>query len=81
MAVMNAQIQFVSARLVTSHSEYNLRTIFQDVTENVNWNKCLDDIGMSLGRCIYKCQNNSDCENDCVFEFKVNTANCPCEVC
>ena len=52
----------------------------QDVTENANWNKCLDVNGMSLARCIYNCEDNGDCENECVAQFKGRTADCPCEV-
>ena len=53
---------------------------FQDVTANEDWNQCLDINGMSLARCIYKCDNNSACEIDCVANFKTETVNCPCEV-
>ena len=35
---------------------------------------------MSLARCIYNCDDNSDCENECVSQFKGRTSNCPCEV-
>ena len=60
--------------------EQNLTVIIQDVTENVNWNKCLDINGMSLGRCIYNCEDNEDCEASCVDQFKTRTDDCPCEV-
>ena len=58
----------------------NSTTEFQDVNENADWNKCLDINGMSLARCIYNCEDNADCETDCVAQFKGRTANCPCEV-
>ena len=58
----------------------NLTAIFQDVTENSNWNKCLDVNGMSLARCIYNCADNGDCEDACVEQFKIRTEDCPCEV-
>ena len=58
-----------------------LTAVFQDVSENANWNKCMDVNGMSLARCIYSCQDNGDCENVCVEQFKTQTDNCPCEVC
>ena len=54
---------------------------FQDVTKNENWNKCLDKNGQSLGRCIYDCNDDEWFEADCIWEFKVDTDNCPCEVC
>ena len=60
--------------------EKNLTAIFQDVTENANWNKCLDVNGMSLARCIYNCVDNGDCEDACVEQFKIRTEDCPCEV-
>ena len=59
----------------------NLTTVFQDVTENANWNKCLDVNGASLARCIYNCKDDGDCENECVSQFKGRTTTCPCEVC
>merc|ERR1719210_2883281 len=34
---------------------------------------------MSLARCIYNCEDNGDCESDCVAQFKGRTADCPCE--
>ena len=59
---------------------FNLTILFQDVIENSDWNKCLDINGMSLARCIYNCEDNGDCETDCVTQFKGRTVNCPCEV-
>ena len=77
---MAAQMKFASARLVPDHFLLLNLTTVQDVTENANWNKCLDVNGMSLARCIYNCDNYGDCENDCVAQFKARTKNCPCEV-
>ena len=53
---------------------------FQDVTQNENWNNCLDTNGQSLARCIYNCKDDESCEADCVGQFKVKTDDCPCEV-
>ena len=39
----------------------------------------MDVNGASLARCIYNCEDNGDCESDCVAQFKGHTANCPCE--
>ena len=39
----------------------------------------MDANGASLARCIYNCEDNGDCESDCVSQFKGHTANCPCE--
>ena len=57
-----------------------LNLTVQDVTGNANWNKCLDVNGMSLARCIYNCEDNDDCEDECVAQFKDRTTDCPCEV-
>ena len=35
---------------------------------------------MSLARCIYNCEDNDDCEDACVAQFKERTTDCPCEV-
>ena len=35
---------------------------------------------MSLARCIYNCEDNGDCEDACVAQFKGRTEDCPCEV-
>ena len=64
--------------------KYRIRLIaicyFQDVTQNENWNACLDLNGQSLARCIYNCEDDESCEADCVGQFKVKTSDCPCEV-
>ena len=67
---------------VMDHHLYSLlvKNVFQDVTANEDWNQCLDSNGMSLARCIYNCGDNSDCEIDCVANFKTKTLDCPCEV-
>ena len=57
------------------------KAYFQDVTQNEDWNNCLDTNGQSLARCIYDCKDDDSCETDCVGKFKVNTDDCPCEVC
>ena len=86
MVAMVVQILFANVRYGYCHfydKEINCNHFiffFQDVTQNVNWNKCLDVNGMSLARCIYNCEDNGDCENECVAQFKGRTADCPCEV-
>ena len=60
--------------------ELNLTIVFQDVTQNANWNKCMDVNGSSLARCIYNCEDNGNCEAACVEQFKTRTDDCPCEV-
>ena len=75
-------IQFVNARYFSCYMKSMLTTpiYFQDVTQNENWNNCLDTNGQSLARCIYNCKDDESCEAKCVGQFKVKTDDCPCEV-
>ena len=50
------------------------------VEENQDWNRCIDDNSLALGRCVYNCTNNEQCEDDCLARFKTRQLNCPCEV-
>ena len=50
------------------------------VEENQDWNRCIDDNSLTLGRCVYKCDNDDQCEDDCLTGFKIRQLNCPCEV-
>ena len=45
----------------------------------MQWNYCLDDNSLSLGRCIYQCDNHELCELGCLEEFKTRQTDCPCE--
>ena len=47
---------------------------------NQDWNDCIDDNGATLGRCVYACNGNENCEADCLDSFKNRQDNCPCEV-
>jgi len=49
------------------------------VEENPDWNRCIDDNSLKLGRCVYNCENNEQCEDDCLDRFKTRQLNCPCE--
>ena len=40
----------------------------------------MDKNGSKLGRCIYACNNNDTCEDQCVDLFKFRQFDCPCEV-
>ena len=50
------------------------------VEQNEDWNRCIDDNSLTLGRCVYNCQDNDQCENDCLARFKTKQLDCPCEV-
>ena len=54
--------------------------IIKDLETNQDWNICIDDNGATLGRCIYACDGNKSCEDNCLDGFKSRQANCPCEV-
>ena len=50
------------------------------VEENQDWNRCIDDNSLNLGRCVYNCENNEQCEDECLARFKTRQLDCPCEV-
>ena len=50
------------------------------VEQNEDWNRCIDDNSLTLGRCVYNCQDNEMCEDDCLVLFKTRQLDCPCEV-
>ena len=47
---------------------------------NENWKKCLEENSLEVGRCLYGCQGNTDCESDCNDDFRARQLECPCEV-
>ena len=47
---------------------------------NVDWNTCLDDNSLQLGRCVYACNGDRNCEADCNDDFRQRQLDCPCEV-
>ena len=52
----------------------------QDYRNNNEWNRCIDENSITWGRCIYDCDGNEQCEDQCVLDFKLTQKNCPCEV-
>ena len=50
------------------------------IEENPDWNRCIDDNSIKLGRCVNACNENQECEDDCLSSFKTRQLNCPCEV-
>ena len=53
---------------------------WQDKRSNNEWNRCIDENSIFWGRCIYDCDGDDQCENQCVAEFKLKQEDCPCEV-
>ena len=47
--------------------------------ENPEWNSCIDSNSIKLGRCMYDCNDDLECETDCTQQFKSRQQNCPCE--
>ena len=83
MVVKIVRMLFVSVRLSRFHLDRLLgrRNIsFQDLHDNNEWNNCIDQNSLTLGRCIHACDSDGDCENNCVNEFKTRQIDCPCEV-
>ena len=58
----------------------NVKINIKVVEENPDWNRCIDDNSLKLGRCVHACNDNEDCEDDCLSRFKTRQLNCPCEV-
>ena len=58
----------------------DLKIYFQDFNDNNEWNKCIDQNSLTLGRCIHACDNDGNCENACLNQFKTRQSDCPCEV-
>ena len=54
--------------------------IFKERESNEEWNRCLDSNSLILGRCVYGCDGNEECKDQCVAEFEERQLNCPCEV-
>ena len=69
-------IVFYYSKLPVSMSKIHIKVVEQ----NEDWNRCIDDNSLTLGRCVYNCQNNEQCEDDCVARFKTRQLDCPCEV-
>ena len=47
---------------------------------NFDWNQCLDENSLIVGRCLYNCNGDMDCVADCYDEFAERQKQCPCEV-
>ena len=59
---------------------YGIYINIKVVEDNPDWNRCIDDNSLKLGRCVYACENNQECEDDCLSRFKTRQFDCPCEV-
>ena len=47
---------------------------------NEDWNICIDQNSLTLGRCVYECKGNESCQLDCAKRFDTRQLECPCEV-
>jgi len=45
-----------------------------------DWNKCIDNNGSEMARCVRACDSDESCELNCLTQFKSKQLNCPCEV-
>ena len=53
---------------------------FKEKEVNLDWNKCLDENSLLVGRCLYECNGDMNCVADCYDEFTERQIQCPCEV-
>ena len=77
MATINFPTQNLSQKL---HLTKLTKTLIKVIEDNPDWNRCIDDNSIKLGRCVHACLNNEECEDDCLSRFKTRQLNCPCEV-
>ena len=54
--------------------------ILKVVENNAEWLRCMDYNSSRLGKCIYECEEDKQCEDECVNSFKILQKDCPCEV-
>ena len=47
---------------------------------NPDWNDCIDENSLKLGRCVYECKGNEFCQLNCAETFDTRQLECPCEV-
>ena len=47
---------------------------------NEDWNNCLDENSLVMGRCVYACNGDRNCMSDCNDDFLERQLDCPCEV-
>ena len=50
----------------------NLKSLFQDKFANKDWNMCLEENSITLGQCVYGCNGNDHCEEDCLYRTGSN---------
>ena len=62
------------------HIKCNLCYTSQVKESNDDWNTCLDENSLQLGRCVYACNGDRNCEADCNDDFRQRQFDCPCEV-
>ena len=48
--------------------------------DSLNKDRCMKKWGSILGDCIVNCTEVTDCEADCITDYKDNIEYCPCEV-
>ena len=68
---------FINGRLQTT---FLIQNFVQAKEINEDWNKCLEENSSVLGRCIYACNGNRNCDADCSDQFRERQLECPCEV-
>ena len=69
---------FVRSSLTQTKMTFSKK--LQVVENNAEWLRCMDYNSSRLGKCIYECENDKQCEDECVDSFKILQKDCPCEV-
>ena len=67
--------------LTRNYQKLTKSILFQDESNEDNFEACFSKTSKTLGQCILDCNNDSSCETDCVSTFKDEHSECPCQVC
>ena len=57
-----------------------INNLIQAKETNEDWNNCLDENSLVMGRCVYACNGDRNCMSDCNDDFLERQFDCPCEV-
>ena len=76
----NGQTRDTCVRSSLTKTKMTVSKKLQVVENNAEWLRCMDYNSSRLGKCIYECENDKQCEDECVDSFKILQKDCPCEV-
>ena len=66
--------------IMTHKSVTHIIWLFQEKETNEDWNACFGENSLEMGRCVYACNGDRNCEANCNDDFRQRQLECPCEV-